>query len=313
MYRKMISIRKAETAFQKEFYAGNVPGFIHLYLGEEAIASGVCMNLNRDDYVTSTHRGHGHFIAKGSDLNRITAEIMGKKTGLCEGRGGSMHMTDMDNGMLGTTGIVGGGFPMAAGLGLAFKKLGTQQVSVCFFGDGSVNEGSFHEAFNLAAIWNLPVIFVCENNLYAQSTPQEYHQKVKDIAKRAEGYGVPGVTVDGMDIFEVFVAAKDAVERARRGEGPTFIECKTYMYSGHYVGDAKGYRYPEEMEYYQNERDCIKLFKERTTAADALTDADFEAIDQEVDEKIKEAIQFAKDSPFPDASEVTEHVFTDKE
>ncbi len=313
MYRKMISIRKAETAFQKEFYAGNVPGFIHLYLGEEAIASGVCMNLNRDDYVTSTHRGHGHFIAKGSDLNRITAEIMGKKTGLCEGRGGSMHMTDMDNGMLGTTGIVGGGFPMAAGLGLAFKKLGTQQVSVCFFGDGSVNEGSFHEAFNLAAIWNLPVIFVCENNLYAQSTPQEYHQKVKDIAKRAEGYGVPGVTVDGMDIFEVFVAAKDAVERARKGEGPTFIECKTYMYSGHYVGDAKGYRYPEEMEYYQNERDCIKLFKERTTVAGALMDADFEAIDQEVDEKIKEAIQFAKDSPFPDASEVTEHVFTDKE
>lgn len=309
MYRKMVSIRKAETAFQKEFYAGNVPGFIHLYLGEEAIASGVCMNLNKDDYVTSTHRGHGHFIAKGSDLNRIAAEIMGKKTGLCEGRGGSMHMTDMDNGMLGTTGIVGGGFPMAAGLGLAFQKLGTEQVSVCFFGDGSVNEGSFHEAFNLAAIWNLPVIFVCENNLYAQSTPQEYHQKVKDIAKRAEGYGVPGEIVDGMDVIAVYEAANRAVERARSGQGPTFIECKTYMYSGHYVGDAKGYRYPDEMEYYQNERDCIDLFKKKMMGNGVLTEEDFAAIDQEVDDKVKEAIQFAKDSPFPDASEVTEHVY----
>lgn len=198
---------------------------------------------------------------------------------------------------------------MAAGLGLAFQKLGTEQVSVCFFGDGSVNEGSFHEAFNLAAIWNLPVIFVCENNLYAQSTPQEYHQKVKDIAKRAEGYGVPGEIVDGMDVIAVYEAANRAVERARSGQGPTFIECKTYMYSGHYVGDAKGYRYPDEMEYYQNERDCIDLFKKKMMGNGVLTEEDFAAIDQEVDDKVKEAIQFAKDSPFPDASEVTEHVY----
>lgn len=310
MYRKMISIRKAENAFQKEFYNGNVPGFIHLYLGEEAVASGVCMNLNKNDFATSTHRGHGHFIAKGSDLNKITAELMGKKTGLCEGRGGSMHMTDMDNGMLGTTGIVGAGFPQAAGLGLAFKKLGTEQVSVCFFGDGSVNEGSFHEAINLCAIWKLPVIFVCENNLYAQSTPQEYHQRVQDIAKRAEGYGVASEIVDGMDVEAVCDATARAVERARKGEGPTFIECKTYLYSGHYVGDAKEYRYTDEMEYYMNERDCIKLFKAKMTDEGKLTEADFDEIDKKVDEQITAAIEFAKDSPFPNPSEVTDHVYS---
>lgn len=310
MYRKMVSIRKAETAFQKEFYNGNVPGFIHLYLGEEAIASGVCMNLNRNDYVTSTHRGHGHFIAKGSELTKVAAEIMGKKTGLCEGRGGSMHMTDMDNGLLGTTGIVGAGFPQAAGLGLAFKKLGTEQVSVCFFGDGSVNEGSFHEAINLAAIWDLPVIFVCENNLYAQSTPQEYHQKVKDIAKRAEGYGVASEIVDGMDVEAVCEAAARAVERARSGNGPTFLECKTYLYSGHYVGDAKEYRYTDEMEYYQNERDCVALFKAKMLEEGKLTEADFVEIDEEVDAVVAEAIQFAKDSPFPEPDEVMDHVYS---
>lgn len=310
MYRKMISIRKAETAFQKEFYNGNVPGFIHLYSGEEAIASGVCINLNKDDFATSTHRGHGHFIAKGSELRKIAAEIMGKKTGLCEGRGGSMHMTDMDNGMLGTTGIVGAGFPQAAGLGLAFKKLGTRQVSVCFFGDGAVNEGSFHEAINLCAIWQLPVIFVCENNLYAQSTPQEYHQKIKDIAVRAEGYGVAAEIVDGMDVEAVSAAAARAVERARNGEGPTFIECKTYLYSGHYVGDAKEYRYTDEMEYYQHQRDCIELFREKMLGEGLLAEDDFDEIDKEVNAEVADAVAFAKDSPFPDSSEVTEHVYS---
>lgn len=307
----MVSIRKAENAFQKEFYNGNVPGFIHLYLGEEAIATGVCMSLNRDDFVTSTHRGHGHFIAKGSELAKIAAEIMGKRTGLCRGRGGSMHMTDMDNGLLGTTGIVGAGFPMATGLGLAFKKLRTTQVSVCFFGDGSVNEGAFHEAINLAAIWDLPVIFVCENNLYAQSTPQEYHQKCKDIAVRAEGYGVASEIVDGMDVEAVHDAAARAVARARKGEGPTLLECKTYLYSGHYVGDAKGYRYAEEMEYYRNERDCIALFQKKMLDAGLLADADFAEIDKDVDKAVADAIAFAMDSPFPDPEEVTEHVYSD--
>lgn len=219
-------------------------------------------------------------------------------------------MTDMDNGLLGTTGIVGAGFPQAAGLGLAFKKLGTEQVSVCFFGDGSVNEGSFHEAINLAAIWDLPVIFVCENNLYAQSTPQEYHQKVKDIAKRAEGYGVESEIVDGMDVEAVCEAAARAVERARSGNGPTFLECKTYLYSGHYVGDAKEYRYTDEMEYYQNERDCVALFKAKMLEEGKLTEADFVEIDEEVDAAVAEAIQFAKDSPFPEPDEVMDHVYS---
>lgn len=309
LYKKMASIRTAEEAFQNEFYNGNVPGFLHLYLGEEAIASGICMALNKDDFITSTHRGHGHFIAKGSDLRMVAAEIMGKKTGLCEGRGGSMHMTDMENGILGTTGIVGAGFPLAVGMGLAFQKNRTEQVSVCFFGDGAVNEGTFHEAVNLSAIWNLPVIFVCENNLYAQSTPQEYHQKIKDIYKRAEGYGIAGEMVDGMDAESVWDAAEKAVERARNGEGPTFIECKTYLYSGHYVGDAKKYRYSDEMEYYRDKRDCIKLFKEKMIASNILSKDDFIRIDNEVEKIVNEAIAFAKNSPYPAPEEVTEHVY----
>ena len=309
MYEKMVLIRKSELTFQKAFFEGRIPGFIHLYSGEEAIASGVCMHLNRDDYVTSTHRGHGHFIAKGSDLKAIAAELMGKRTGLCRGRGGSMHMTDMENGMLGTTGIVGGGFPLAAGLGLAFKKLRTDRVAVCFFGDGSVNEGTFHEAMNLAAIWQLPVVFVCENNLYAQSTPQEYHQRVKDISKRAEGYGIAGETVDGMDVFAVYEAAQRAIARARNGEGPTLLECKTYLYSGHYVGDAKGYRIKEEMEYYEKERDCIELFKKRAVDERLLQQEELQEIETSIEARIEEAVKFAIDSPFPDPSEVREFVY----
>lgn len=309
LYEDMVMIRKAENAFQKEFMAGNIPGFIHLYLGEEAIAAAVCGQLRRDDYVTSTHRGHGHFIAKGSDLNKIAAELMGKSTGLCRGRGGSMHMTDMEHGMLGTTGIVGGGFPMAAGLGFAFQKMGTDQVSVCFFGDGSVNEGTFHEAVNLAAIWDLPVLFVCENNLYAQSTPQEYHQKVKDIAKRAEGYGIPGESVDGMDVFAVHEAAGRAIRRARSGLGPTLLECKTYLYSGHYVGDAKGYRLPEEMEHYREKRDCIRLFTEKALREGLLEQEELDEISSSVEEKVRAAVEFAAESPLPDPQEVAEFVY----
>lgn len=308
-YKKMISIRKAEEAFQQLFFDGKVPGFIHLYLGEEAIASGVCMNLNQDDYVTSTHRGHGHFIAKGSEIKKIAAEIMGKATGLCRGRGGSMHMVDMENGLFGSTGIVGGGFPPAAGLGLAAKVKKTGQVSVCFCGDGSVNEGAFHESVNLAAIWDLPVIYICENNLYAQSTPQEYHQKVKNISERAKGYGIPGVTVDGMDFFEVYSVAKEAVKRARKEEGPTLIECRTYLYSGHYVGDAKAYRYPEEMRFYQEERDCISLFRQKVLEKGLMKEADFVRIDEEINAAVKEAIAFAEESPFPHESELMQHVY----
>lgn len=308
-YKKMVLIRKTEEALQLIFFEGKVPGFIHLYIGEEAIASGVCLNLNKDDFVTSTHRGHGHFIAKGSEIKKIVAEIMGKSTGLCRGRGGSMHMVDIDNGLYGTTGIVGGGFPPSTGLALAAKVKNTGQVSVCFCGDGSINEGTFHESINLAAIWNLPVIFVCENNLYAQSAPQEYHQKVKNISERAKGYGVQGVTVDGMDFFEVYFAAKTAVERARIGEGPTLIECKTYLYSGHYVGDAKRYRYPDEMKYFQEERDCIKIFKQKVLEKGLLEEAELTMIDNEVDVEVKEALEFAEKSSFPNESELMHYIY----
>lgn len=311
IYEKMLLIRKAEEAFQREFYAGNVPGFIHLYLGEEAIASAVSVHLKKDDCVTSTHRGHGHFIAKGSDLNKIAAEIMGKSTGLCQGRGGSMHMTDMDNGMFGTTGIVGGGFPIAVGLAFAFKKLKRKQVSVCFFGDGSVNEGTFHESVNLAAIWDLPVVFVCENNMYAQSTPQEYHQKVKNISERAKGYGITGETVDGMNACEVYEAAQIAIEKARRGEGPTLLECKTYLYSGHYVGDAKKYRDSEEMRFYEEEKDCIKLLRSKMIKSRIVSAEELENIEKEVEDRVKTAIEFAGSSQFPESSEVRQNVYYD--
>ncbi len=308
-YEKMLSVRKAEEAFERVYMDGKIPGFLHLYLGEEAIASGVCMNLTKNDYVTSTHRGHGHFIAKGSEIKKVAAELMGKETGLCRGKGGSMHMIDVENGLYGSTGIVGGGFPPAAGLGLAAKYRKTGQVSVCFFGDGSVNEGTFHESVNLAAIWSLPVIFVCENNLYAQSAPQEYHQKVKNISKRAEGYGIPGETVDGMDIFQVYEAAKKAVERARKGYGPTLIECRTYLFTGHYVGDARGYRYKDEMEYYKNERDCIKLFKEKVLKEKLMTEEELAEIEKKTEKTVNEAIKFAEESPMPDKSEVLLNVY----
>jgi len=309
LYRTLVSIRKTEECLREAFAAGKIPGFIHLYIGQEAVATGVCANLNSDDYVVSTHRGHGHFIAKGAEIKKVVAEIFGKDTGLCGGRGGSLHMTDNTKGLYGTTGIVGGGLPAAAGLALAAKTKKTGQVSVCFFGDGAVNEGTFHETVNLAAIWDLPVIFVCENNLYAQSTPQEYHQKVKDIASRAEGYGIPGISVDGMDVFEVYQAAEEAVARARSGDGPTLLECKTYLFVGHYEGDARAYRFPEEMEYYQKEKDCLNIFTERVLEKSLLSQAEMDKISSQVDREVEEAVLFAENSPYPEPSDLLKHVY----
>lgn len=309
VYKKMKAIRVIELALKQAFADGKIPGFVHLYIGEEAIASGVCANLNKDDYVVSTHRGHGHFVAKGAPLDRIIAEVMGKQTGLCMGKGGSMHMTDIENGLYGTTGIVGGGFPAAVGLALAAKKKNNGKVTVCFFGDGAVNEGTFHESVNLAAIWDLPVIFVCENNLYAQSTPQEYHQKVKDIALRAEGYGIPGVTADGMDVFSVYDAAKTAVDRARSGEGPTLIEAKTYLFGGHYEGDAMAYRYADEMDYYRTKRDCIELFKQNVLDSGMIKAEELLRIDSMIENEVAKAFEFAESSPQPDPSQLFENVY----
>lgn len=309
VYQKMRAIRETELALKQAFAEGKIPGFVHLYIGEEAIASGVCTNLNKEDYIVSTHRGHGHFIAKDAPLYKLIAEVMGKETGFCMGKGGSMHMTDVENGLYGTTGIVGGGFPAAVGLALAAKKKKNGKVSVCFFGDGAVNEGTFHESLNLAAIWDLPVIFVCENNLYAQSTPQEYHQKVKDIALRAEGYGIPGVIADGMDVFSVYNAAKTAIGRARKGEGPTLIEAKSYLFGGHYEGDAMAYRYPDEMEYYRTKRDCLELFRKKVLESGMMKSEELERIDSIIKEEVANALEYAERSPYPEPSQLFENVY----
>ena len=237
MYRTMKLIRDFEANASRLFAEGKIPGFVHLYIGEEAIATGVCAGLNDDDYITSTHRGHGHIIAKGGDIKYMMAELYGKATGYCKGKGGSMHIADANKGILGANGIVGAGHNIAVGAGLSAKYRGTDQVCVCFFGDGSTNQGTFHEAMNLASIWKLPVIFVCENNLYGISMHQSKHQAIQDVADRAVAYNVPGVIVDGNDVFAVYEAATEAVVRARAGQGPTLIECKTYRHQGHFEGD----------------------------------------------------------------------------
>ena len=237
LYETMSMIRKFEECVKHDFLAGEIPGFAHSYIGEEAIATGICAALRKDDVIASTHRGHGHCVAKGADVNRMMAEIFGKKTGLCQGRGGSMHIADFGIGMLGANGVVGGGYNLATGAALAFKNvLKTDQVAVVFFGDGASNRGTFHEAMNVASAWKLPVIFVNEMNCWASTTPYRTTCNVENISDRAAGYHVPGVVVDGQDPFAVYEAAKTAVERARAGEGPTFLECKTYRIEGHFIG-----------------------------------------------------------------------------
>ena len=247
-YRTMYTIRRFEENVNNLFLAGEIPGFVHLYIGEEAIATGMMANLSPKDYITSTHRGHGHTIAKGADLNRMMAEIFGKSTGYCKGKGGSMHIADFSIGMLGANGVVGGGYNLAVGAGLAAKLSGTDQVSVCFFGDGASNRGTFHEGMNMAAAWKLPVVFVCENNQWASTTPYRTTTSVENISDRAIGYGIPGVVVDGNDVFAVYEAAQAAVERARDGGGPTLLEAKTYRIKGHFVGDPEMYRTKEEVQ-----------------------------------------------------------------
>src|ERR671937_3144098 len=237
LYRTMQTIRTFEKRVAREFRSGEIPGFVHMYVGEEAIAAGVCACLNDDDYVTSTHRGHGHCIAKGCDLDRMMAEIYGRETGLCKGRGGSMHIADFGRGMLGANAIVGGGIALATGAALAARVRGSDQVAVAFFGDGAVNQGVFHESLNLAAIWKLPVLYVCENNGFAESTPAAYATSVPDVAVRAGAYGIAQAIVDTCDVLAVYEAAREAVERARGGGGATLLEMKTYRFHGHFEGD----------------------------------------------------------------------------
>lgn len=308
-YRVMRTIRAFEERLHVELATGEIPGFVHLYAGEEASAAGVMAHLRDDDCIASTHRGHGHCIAKGVDVHGMMAEIYGKKTGVCQGKGGSMHIADLEKGMLGANGIVGAGAPLAAGAALAAKLKGSDAVAVAFFGDGGSNEGAVFEAMNLAAVWNLPCLFVAENNGYAEATAANWSVACDHIADRAAGFGMPGVTVDGFDFFAVHEAAGAAIERARAGEGPSLIEVKLTRYYGHFEGDAQTYRDPDEVKHYRETRDCLKQFRERTCHAGLLSASDLDAIDAEVEARIEDAVQRAKNDPKPEPDDLLRDVY----
>ncbi len=305
----MLRIRRSEERVAEYFAAGKIPGFVHLYIGEEAVAVGVMAHLRDNDYISSTHRGHGHFIAKGGSLKGLWAELMGKKTGTCKGKGGSMHIADLEIGELGANGIVGGGIPHAVGAALAFKLAGTDRVAVSFFGDGASNQQNFHEAINLAAIWRLPVVFVCENNLYQISLPYSKQQAIKSVAERGAAYGIPGVSVDGQDVLAVYEVAREAIERARRGEGPTLIEAKTYRFRGHFEGDPQIYRSEDEIKWWMENKDPIKLFAEKLLSKGIVTEQELKNIDEKVKREVAEAIEFAEKSPYPEPSDLYSDVF----
>jgi 2-oxoisovalerate dehydrogenase E1 component len=310
LYRGMVEIREFELKARDIFRSGKMPGFIHVYVGEEAIAVGVCANLRTDDYVASTHRGHGHALAKGISARATMAELMGAVDGCSGGRGGTMHLYEPSVGFLGSNGVVPPGILIGAGAALSAKVRGSDQVSVAFFGDGAVNNGAFHEGLNLAATWNLPVLFVCENNLYATEMPFEQATKNTSVASRAAAYKIPGVTVDGNDVLDVYAKAGEAVERARRGEGPTLLECLTYRWFGHHEGDpGTSYRTKEEVAAWKK-RDPILGLREKAIASSWATAAEFDEIDSEVNRVIQDAATFAVDNPQPDVSTALDHVFS---
>lgn len=311
LYKKMVTIRLFEEKIQDLYARGFIPGLVHLYIGEEAVAVGVCANLRQDDYITSTHRGHGHVIAKGAKLKYMMAELFGKKTGYCKGKGGSMHIADIDIGILGANGIAGGGIPIAVGAALSAKKRKTDQVTVCFFGDGSSNTGTFHEGLNLASVHKLPVVFICENNLYGISVSQKQHQVIEDISIRSVSYGMPGITVDGNDVLAVYEASGKAIQRARVGEGPTLMECKTYRWRGHHEGDpnqGRRYRTMEEVKEWVN-RCPIKRFEDKLVGEKVLNKIKIKNIWEEIEKEIGGAVEFANQSPFPDPQDIYEDVY----
>ncbi|MCJ8206465.1 thiamine pyrophosphate-dependent dehydrogenase E1 component subunit alpha [Pseudomonas sp. RGM2987] len=308
-YQVMRTIRAFEERLHVEFATGEIPGFVHLYAGEEASAAGVMAHLGDDDCIASNHRGHGHCIAKGVDVYGMMAEIYGKKTGVCQGKGGSMHIADLEKGMLGANGIVGAGAPLVVGAALAARLKGTDSVAVVFFGDGGSNEGAVFEAMNMASVWNLPCLFVAENNGYAEATASNWSVACDHIADRAAGFGMPGVTVDGFDFFAVHEAAGAAVERARAGEGPSLIEVKLTRYYGHFEGDAQTYRAPDEVKHFREHQDCLMQFRERTTRAGLLSAEQLDQIDKEVELLIENAVYKAKSDPKPTAADLLTDVY----
>jgi pyruvate dehydrogenase E1 component alpha subunit len=309
IFKTMVKIRRFEEKVIQLYADGEIPGFMHIYVGEEAVAAGVCAALNKEDYITSTHRGHGHCIAKGGRLDLMMAELFGRKTGYCNGKGGSMHIADLDIGILGANGIVGGGLPIAAGTAAGIKFKGEKKVCACFFGDGATNIGPFHEACNLAATWELPVIFVCENNQFAQTTPQSEHQKIRDVSRRAMAYDMPAVTVDGNDVVKVYEAADKAAEDARQGKGPTFIECKTYRWRGHWEGDPQPYRTAEDVARWK-EKCPINRFTDYLMTNKISTEQILAKAEKEITRELEQAVEFARKSPLPDIQEAYSDVFT---
>lgn len=309
MLRSMQRIRRFEERASDEYRSGDIYGVVHCYIGEEAVAVGVCSTLKRDDQIISTHRGHGHCLAKGADMKRMMAELFGRQSGYCKGKGGSMHIADFSIGMLGANGIVAGGIPIVTGAGLAAQLEGKGRVAVSFFGDGASNAGPFHESINIAAKWKLPMLYVCENNLYAASTAAVDTLALGDVSARAAGYGIPGVVVDGNDVLAVFEAAKVAVSRARRREGPTLIECKTYRWRGHTerVG-GEDLRPQSEIKAWQ-QKDPIQRFVNSLKENGLLEDEVWERMDHEILAEVEQAVRFSLDSPFPDPEMAVEDVF----
>ena len=308
LLRSMIRIRAFEERVRDLFAAGRLPGFVHLSIGQEGVAAGACGALRSDDYVLSTHRGHGHMVAKGADTARMMAELYAKRTGSCKGKGGSMHIADASVGVLGANGVVAGGLTIAAGVGLSIKQRRSGQVCLCFFGDGAANRGPFHEALNLAVIWRLPVIFLCENNGWASSTPHRYACAVPDIAQRAAGYGMQGRIMDGMDVLEVHEAVRDAVDRARAGGGPAFIEAKVVRWQGHYEGDPQGYRDRAEIAD-GKVRDAIERLRSKLIAGGSLKSEQFAEMQRAAQAEMDQAVAFAEASPLPAPEEALEDLF----
>jgi acetoin:2,6-dichlorophenolindophenol oxidoreductase subunit alpha len=311
MYRTMVKIRRFEETVRDLFFQGQIPGFVHVSIGEEAVPTGVCAALTDDDYITTTHRGHGHMLAKGGELKPMMAEIFGRATGYCKGKGGSMHIVSYELGILGANGIVGAGIPIATGAALASSFRNNTAVAVSFFGDGASNEGTFHESLNLASLWRLPAIYVCQNNAYAEFTPTSESTSVKDIAVRGAAYGIPGVIVDGNDVLAVYETMLTAVQRAKRGEGPTLIEAKTYRWEGHVVGEQAfvgEYRDPEEITA-AKQRCPIALFAQQLVATRFVEAAELTRIEGEVHQAVEEAVAFAQSSALPDIAEATRDVF----
>ena len=309
LYRKMLLIRAFEEKAGSLFKEGYVPGFIHLSIGEEASAVGTCSVLREDDYIASTHRGHGHLIAKGADPKFMFAELLGKATGYCKGKGGSMHIADFSLGILGANGVVGGGFPIIIGAGLSIKLRKTKQVAVVFFGDGAANRGTFHEACNMASIWKLPVVFVCENNLYASTTPAKYALAGGSVAKRASAYAIPGYEVDGNDVLSVRETVGRAVKRAREGKGPSIVENRTYRFRGHFEGDPQRYRTEEEIQQYLK-NDPIERFKKILLRDGILSESEDNRMRREVQDEIEDAVRYAMESPFPKPQDALSDLYT---